>query len=403
MTQKLFQRVFLIVMDGVGVGAAPDAAAFGDEGSCTLGHVAANAELHLPTLLSLGLGNIEGSGSSLLPADSPEGFFGRLTEASLAKDTTTGQWELMGVIRQRAPRSYPNGFPRELVEEFSRRIGREVLGNRPASGTEIIAELGAEHVRTGAVIVYTSADSVFQIAAHKDVVPLDELYRICGIARELMQNEWEVDRVIARPFIGDSEQGFVRTAERRDFSLAPPYNYLDLLSEAGVRVVLIGKLEDIFAGRGFDESMHTSCSEETGQALSELKRIGRPGFYLANFIDFDMLYGHRNNTEGFADALCAFDRWLTGFIADWPATDLLILTADHGNDPTTPSTDHSRECVPLLVYHTLPVGAGVLRDLGTRRTFADVGATVALCFGRKKPEDLAGDDFCANISVGAEK
>lgn len=394
---KHFKRVFLLVMDSVGIGEAPDAADFGDEGCCTLGHVAGQAELRLPTLLSLGLGNIVAPAPGLQAVEHPLAFFGRMAEASPAKDTTTGHWELMGVIRQCAPPTYPDGFPPELIEEFSRQIGRGVLGNKAASGTEIIVELGPEHSRTGAVIVYTSADSVFQVAAHKDIVPLNELYRICRVARELTHGECQVDRVIARPFTGNAETGFTRTSERRDYSLPPPYNYLDVLLEAGVSVTLVGKLDDVFAGRGYQRSLHTTGNAETGSALMELKDTGAGGFYFANFIDFDMLYGHRNDVAGYARALNEFDCWLAGFLAGWRPGDLLILTADHGNDPTTASTDHSRELVPLLVYHSRSMGSVVIRDLGTRMSFADAGATVAACLGVSRPVELAGEHFCDNI------
>jgi phosphopentomutase len=384
-------------MDSVGIGEAPDAANFGDMGCNTLGHVAAQAELSLPALLSLGLGNIVAPAPGLQAVERPLGFYGRMAEASPAKDTTTGHWELMGVIRQCAPPTYPDGFPPELIEEFSGRIGRGVLGNKAASGTEIMSELGQEQLRTGAVIVYTSADSVFQVAAHKDIVPLDELYGICRVARELTYGEYQVDRVIARPFVGSAKAGFTRTSERRDYSRPPPYNYLDALIEARVLVTLVGKLDDIFAGRGYRRSLHTTCNIDTGSALMELKDTGAEGFYFANFIDFDMLYGHRNDVVGYARALNEFDCWLTGFLADWRVGDLLILTADHGNDPTTASTDHSREFVPLLVYHSGSVGNTAIRDLGTRDSFADAGATVAACLGVSKPAELAGEDFCANI------
>ena len=391
-----FKRVFLIVMDSVGIGEAPDAADFGDEGCNTLGHIAERAELQLPTLMSLGLGNIVAPVPGLQAVEYPSAFYGRMAGASAAKDTTTGHWELMGVIRRSAPSTYPDGFPPDLIEDFSRQIGRGVLGNKAASGTEIVAELGPEHMRTGAVIVYTSADSVFQVAAHKDVVPLDELYSICRVARELTYGEYPVDRVIARPFVGNAEKGFTRTPERRDYSRPPPYNFLDALIEARVFVTLVGKLDDIFAGRGYRRSLHTTCNIETGGALMELKETGADGFYFANFIDFDMLYGHRNDVAGYARALNEFDRWLAGFLADWRTGDLLILTADHGNDPTTSSTDHTREFVPLLVYHSHS-SDGELLDLGTRRSFADAGATVAACLGVSKPAELAGEDFCANI------
>ena len=398
-----FRRVFLIVMDGVGIGALPDADAYGDAGSCTLGALTA-CGLRIPTLESLGIGNIPGAPSGIPPARPARAFFGRLAEQSPGKDSTTGHWELMGVVRESMPRTFPHGFPRGLIQEFSRRIGRGVLGNRAASGTEIIAQLGCEHIRTGSVIVYTSADSVFQVAAHKDVVPLEELYRICQLARELLHGEYAVDRVIARPFVGSGESGFQRTKERRDFSLPPPRNCLDTLVEAGVEVTLVGKLEDMFAGRGFTRSFRTACNDETAGELSRLRRDGGGGFYFANFIDFDMLYGHRNDVEGFAKALSAFDGWLASFTDEWFDGDLLLLTADHGNDPATPSTDHSREYVPLLVFRGEPLPGLAVADLGTRKTFADVGATIVRCLGIDQPgSPLAGQDFYANITAGLRR
>jgi len=393
-TRNFHNRLFLLVMDSVGIGAAPDAGDFGDSGSATLQHILAEAAPVLPTLAGLGLGNIMREPGLLPPAPSPLASFGRLQPAGAAKDTTTGHWELMGVIRKTAPRTYPGGFPPELVEELERRIGRGVLGNKPASGTEIIEELGAEHLQTGKVIGYTSADSVLQVAAHEEVVPPEELYRICRIARDLTHGEYEVDRVIARPFVGAPEVGFRRTEGRRDFGLPPPFNCLDALSEAGVAVTLVGKLEDIFAGRGFSRSLHTTNSRATGDALLKLKREDRPGFVFANFIDFDMLYGHRNDVEGYARELAWFDGWLAGFTADWNPADLLLLTADHGNDPTTASTDHSREYVPLLAF----TGSGPGRDLGTRSSFADVGATALEAFRVNQPAGIAGTSFYANIA-----
>jgi phosphopentomutase len=391
-----FNRVFLLVMDSVGIGAAPDAERFSDAGSATLQHILEQAKPRLVELTRLGLGNILAEPDLLPPVAQPAAHFGKLQPAGAAKDTTTGHWELMGIIRETAPKTYPNGFPAELIDEFSRRIGRGVLGNQPASGTEIIAELGAEHLKTGKVIIYTSADSVFQVAAHEGIVSPEELNRVCRIARELTHGEFEVDRVIARPFTGTPEQGFKRTEGRRDFGLPPPYNCLDALTDAGIPVTLVGKLEDIFAGRGFSRSLHTTNSRATGDALHELKRSGESGLVFANFIDFDMLYGHRNDMKGYAAELEWFDGWLAGFVADWSALDLVIITADHGNDPTTSSTDHSREYVPLLVFpRAASESAGC--DLGTRSSFADVGATVLQSFGVTPDKRLAGESFYANI------
>jgi len=382
-------------MDSVGVGAAPDAESFGDEGAATLQHIAENASLAIPTLLGLGLGNILRNHPKLPPAAAPTAFFGKMVEASPAKDTSTGHWEMMGVIRQQPPKVYPQGFPADFVTALSKETGRQFLGNKAASGTEIIAELGAEHMQTGCPILYTSADSVLQIAAHVDIIPLEELYRICRIARKLARDDWEVDRVIARPFVGSSESGFTRTEDRRDFSIPPPRNYLDLMSESGVPVTLVGKLEDVFAGRGFSASFHTHSNQQTATAVTELLVSFEEGMVFANFIDFDMLYGHRNDTAGYAGALEEFDRWLGEILGNWSVGDLLILTADHGNDPTYPGTDHTRECVPLLVFHRAHIGRGFVHNLGVRQSFADLGATVVENFGLEP--SLRGRSFLADI------
>lgn len=390
-----FKRVFILVMDSVGVGAAPDAERFGDQGAATLQHIAENTDLTIPVLLDLGLGNVLRNHPGLPPAAAPKAFFGKMAEASAGKDTTTGHWEMMGIIRKQPPRVYPQGFPADFMAALAEQTGRRFLGNRPASGTEIVSELGVEHLRTGAPIIYTSADSVLQVAAHTGAVPLDELYRICEIARELAQDSWEVDRVIARPFVGSAEAAFIRTEDRRDFSIPPPRNYLDLMTEAGVPVTLVGKLEDVFAGRGFTTSFHTRSNEETAVAMTELLVGSEGGLVFANFIDFDMLYGHRNDTQGYAGALEEFDRWLGEVLQNWAVGDLLILTADHGNDPTYPGTDHTREYVPLLAYHRVPIGGGFLRNLGIRQSFADLGATVVDNFGLEP--SLAGRSFLADI------
>ncbi len=391
-TWSPFRRVFLIVLDGVGAGESPDAAAYGDAGSSTLCNLSRAARLELPTLLSLGLGNIEGLGECFPPATHPLAAFGRMLAASPAKDTTTGHWELMGIVRKRAPQTFPHGFPPELMAELSRITGSRFIGNEVASGTEFIQRLGDEHMRTGALIIYSSADSVMQIAAHEEIVPLKKLYRICKEARQLMQGEYEVDRIIARPFIGDKENGFTRTLNRRDFSIPPPPNFLDSLVAEGVEVTLIGKLDDVFAGRGFTRGTHTACNADTASALQD--DMGRSdGFWFVNFIDFDMLYGHRNETLGFALALNEFDEWLGGFLPQLLLADLLIITADHGNDPTTASTDHSREYVPLLAF--TPGAPGVA--LGTRATFADAGATALSALGVEPAHGLAGESFCGSI------
>lgn len=372
-----FERVFLVVLDSLGVGELPDAAEYGDEGSDTLGNLARAVPLRLPNLARLGLGNI-GAFEGVPPAPSPLACYGRSALASPGKDTTTGHWEMAGIRLARPFPTYPGGFPAGIIREFERRIGREVLGNVPASGTEIIERLGEEHIRTGRPIVYTSADSVFQVAAHEEVIPLPELYRICGIARELLRGEHEVGRVIARPFLG-RPGAFVRDHQnRRDYAVAPPRGMLlDRLAEAGVPVCAVGKIYDIFLGRGISEHRKT---RDNAHGMAEILRAAGSfprGLVFANLVDFDSLYGHRNDAWGFARALEAVDAWLPGLLDRLRGDDLLILTADHGNDPTTPSTDHSREYVPLLVYGPR-ARHGV--DLGTRRSLADVGQTVAANF-----------------------
>lgn len=394
---KSVNRIILIVLDSVGAGALPDASEYGDEGSDTLGNIAnAVGGLHLPHLGQLGLGNLHHI-AGVPPASHPAGAYGRMGEISKGKDTTIGHWELTGIYSPRPLPTYPNGFPREIIETFEKRIGRKVLGNKPASGTVIIEELGPEHMRTGYPIVYTSADSVFQIAAHEEVIPVEELYRFCRIARELLVGEHNVGRVIARPFIGEPGH-FVRTDRRRDFSAPPPApTILDRLIEAGYPVLGIGKIEDIFAGQGISEAVHTHDNMDgVNQTLAGMRRLPR-GMIFTNLVDFDMRYGHRNNPRGYADALEEFDRRLPEILAALRPTDLLILTADHGCDPTTPSTDHSREYVPLLVAGP-HIRAGV--DLGTRETFSDVAATIADLF--HVPPTPYGTSFASEIGLAAD-
>ncbi len=375
-----FDRAILVVLDGCGVGAAPDAADYGDVGENhpdTLGHLAeAVGGLNLPTLQALGLGNIAPL-RGVPPADAPRAHYGKVQPHSKGKDSVTGHWEMMGVHTEVPFPTYPNGFPPEIMQAFESRIGRQTLGNYPASGTEIIRQLGAEHLRTGKPIVYTSADSVFQIAAHEAVIPVEALYRMCEIARELLQPPHHVQRVIARPFIGDSPETFRRTENRRDFPLPPPPNLIDALAERGVGVYGVGVVPELFVYRGFRHAERTQSNPEHHQAL--VRALASDcAFIFANFEDFDMLYGHRNDPEGFARALEAFDGMLAELLALLQPTDWLILTADHGNDPTTPSTDHSREYLPLLIYSP-SVEAG--RDLGVRRTLADIGATIGARWG----------------------
>lgn len=395
-----WRRAVVIVLDSVGIGALPDAARYGDEGSNTVGNTArARGGLTIPNLNRLGLGHlVEGPGLEAVPE--PIASYGRMAERAPGKDTTTGHWELMGCTLDRPMPTYPEGFPPEVIEPFQKAIGRRILGNRPASGTAIIQELGDEHVRTGYPIVYTSADSVFQVAAHEEVIPLEELYRICAIARELLQGEHAVGRVIARPFVGpveeDGPQGrrrvYRRTENRRDFSLAPPRpTLLDRLQEKGLAVRAVGKISDIFAGRGITHSCPAHGNKAVLEATLEMLRTPEPGLIFANCVDFDMLWGHRNDVEGYARGLEAVDRFLPRILDALQEDDRLILTADHGCDPTTPSTDHSREYVPLL-WHA-PGRKGV--SLGTRSTFADLAATLAEGFGVGPLEE--GTSFLASL------
>ncbi len=367
-------RVVLIVLDSVGCGDAPDAAQYSDEGSNTLGNIAhAVGGLRLPHLGSLGLGcltSIEG----VPPVEEPLGAYGRLTEMSAGKDTTTGHWELAGVPVYEPFPTYPSGFPPQLIAEFERRIGRETLGNCAVSGTVIVQDLGEEHVRSGKPIVYTSADSVFQIAAHEEVIPVDQLYHMSQLARDMLTGEHGVGRVIARPFIG-KPGNFTRTERRKDFSLTPEGDtILDVVKAAGQPVMGVGKIEDIFANRGLTHSNHTTNNRDGVEAILQFMEVPSGGLIFANLIDFDMLYGHRNNPRGYAESLEGFDSHLPDIQDALHPGDVLMLTADHGNDPTTPSTDHSRERVPILVSGQR-VQPGI--DVGTRDTFADVAATIA--------------------------
>ena len=372
----VFDRVILIVFDSVGCGALPDAADYGDAGSDTLGNISRHIPLRVPNLRRLGLARVATVNRLDLEPD-PIGACGRMAEASPGKDSVTGHWELAGLVLERAFPVFPNGFPRELIDEFERRIGRGTLANKPASGTAIIDELGVEHMDTGKPIVYTSADSVFQIAAHEDVVPVPELYRWCEIAFELAGRGMGIGRVIARPFIG-SPGAFRRTANRRDFALTPPSRtLLDHVKDAGFPVVAIGKIEDLFAGRGITSATHT-VSDDHGidEVLRAMSTTAR-GLIFANLVDFDTQYGHRNDVAGYAANLERVDARLSEVLAALQPRDLLVVTADHGNDPTTPSTDHAREHVPVFLTGRA-VRAGV--DLGTRETFADLGQTIADVF-----------------------
>jgi len=364
-------------MDSVGAGELPDAAAYGDEGSNTLGNIARQVRLQIPTLRALGLPKVV-TLRDVEPIARPAGAYGRMAEASAGKDSVTGHWEIAGLVLDRPFPTFPQGFPPEIIAEFERRIGRPILGNVVASGTAIIDALGPEHVRTGRPIVYTSADSVFQIAAHEEVIPVPELYRLCEIAYELVGEGLGVGRVIARPFVGREGQ-FVRTANRHDYALPPRgHTLLDALTAAGWPVMAVGKIEDLFAGRGITEAAHTASDDEGMDRIDELlDRVDR-GLIFANLVDFDTQFGHRNDVAGYAANLERFDARLAEVLPKLRESDLLVVTADHGNDPSTPSTDHSREHVPLLVTGAR-VREGV--DLGTRPTFADLGQTLAEVFG----------------------
>lgn len=368
------RRAIIIVLDGVGCGALPDADRFGDQNSNTLKNLAgALGGLRLPNLARLGLGNII-SIPGVLAEKAPQASYGKMAEMSAGKDSTMGHWEIAGVITAEPFPLFPSGFPKELIDEFERRIGRRVLGNVAASGTEIINRLGAEHLRTGFPIVYTSADSVFQVACHIDVVPVAELYRFCAIARELLTGPYQVARVIARPFAG-RPGSFFRTPERKDLSCPPPQpTLLDNVKKAGLVSIGIGKIDDLFAHQGLTETYHSvnndECLETTLKVLNEF----RPGLIFTNLVQFDMEWGHRNDPAGFARGLVEFDHRLPEILAALRRHDILFITADHGCDPTTPSTDHSREYVPVLIYGA-PVRSGI--NIGTRETFADLGQTVA--------------------------
>jgi phosphopentomutase len=389
--QSPFNRITLIVLDGAGIGAMPDAPDWGDAGSDTFGHICESRQLQLPNLRSLGLGNIRPL-AGVAEIEKPRGSYGKCALKSNGKDTTTGHWEMAGIILERAFPTYPNGFPQSVIDEFIAKTGVPgILGNIPASGTEIIKELGAEHVKTKKPIVYTSADSVFQIAAHEEVIPLERLYEICEIARDILRGEHEVGRVIARPFLGEIGS-FYRTENRHDYAVPPPReNLLPLLSENGLDVVSIGKIASIYDSEGVTQDLTAKNNEQSiDQTIKALKDDTR-GLIFSNLVDFDMLYGHRRDTEGYARALEHFDSRWPEIEAAMRDGDLLMITADHGNDPTYPGTDHTREYAPLIVYGR-KAQAGV--NLGTRSSLADIGRTIADNFGL----DLrAGDGFLNSV------
>lgn len=371
------KRVFLIVLDSYGIGNAPDAADFGDEGSNTLATIVKSEKYHTPNMCKLGLFNIDGVEAQPKEKE-PSGAFGRFTEASKGKDTTIGHWEIAGIISRRPLPVYPDGFPKEVLDEFTRRTGREVLCNKPYSGTEVIKDYGDEHVKTGKLIVYTSADSVFQIAAHEDVVPLEDLYEYCRIAREILTGEHSVGRVIARPFVGESGN-YTRTPHRHDFSLVPPsVTMMDVLTEKGYDTKGVGKIFDIFAGKNVQTTVSIKNNVDGMDKTLEIQKEDFNGLCFVNLVDFDMLYGHRNDIDGYANAATVFDEQLGEFLKNMRDDDVLMITADHGCDPGFKGTDHSRECVPMMMYGK-SVKAGV--NLGTRNTFSDMAATVLDMFG----------------------
>lgn len=390
----MINRAVLIVLDSVGVGELPDAADYGDRGSNTVKNIYNSIEnFSLPNLEKLGLLNIDGF-EDLKNSNEFLGTVAKCNEQSKGKDTTTGHWEISGLILDNPFPTYPNGFPEDFIKEFEKRVGRKTIGNYPASGTEIIKELGKEHVETGNLIVYTSADSVFQIAAHEEVVPLDELYEICRIAREMLQGEHGVGRVIARPFIG-TDGNYTRTENRKDFSLVPPKDtLLDYVKSNNMEVYAIGKIEDIFVNKGITKSNHTHNNDEGIEATIEAIKENFKGLIFTNLVDFDMVYGHRNNVQGYADALKYFDDKLPEIIASLKDDDVLIITADHGCDPTTPSTDHSREYIPLVFY-----GNNIKKNnnLGILDTYASIGKTILEML--KIENNIQGESVLGNIIV----
>jgi phosphopentomutase len=386
-----FERVVLVVLDSLGVGAQPDAADWGDAGRDTLGHIAERFGLRVPNLVRLGLANIRPL-AGLDPLAAPEGAYGKATLLSPGKDTTAGHWEMAGIILDRPFPTYPRGFPRDLMDRFEEAIGRQTLGNYPASGTDIIRQLGEEHLKTGWPIVYTSGDSVFQVAAHEEAIPVEELYRICRIARGLLQGEHRVGRVIARPFSGPPG-AFRRTERRHDYAVEPPRPMLlDLLAESGLEVIGVGKIPDIFLNRGISRSLAGRNNQEALASTVAALDTAKPGLVFTNLVDFDMLYGHRLDIEGYGRALEEVDASLPQLLERLDPADLLILTADHGCDPLGPSTDHSREYVPVLAAGPRSA-CGV--DLGTRATLADLGATIAENFGLRLPR---GASFLREIT-----
>lgn len=392
----MVERVFLIVLDSAGIGAMPDAKHYGDEGSNTIGNIAIKVGLNLPNMQKMGLGNITNL-HGIEPAQAPLAAWGKMAELSPGKDTITGHWEITGIVLEKPFKTFPQGFPKDMIRKFEQVIKREILGNVVASGTEIIKELGPEHMITGKPIVYTSADSVFQIASHEEIIPLNELYNICRVARGILQDEWKVARVIARPFIG-SDGKFIRTANRKDFAIEPPSpTLLENVKEAGYEVIGIGKIHDIFTGKGITKSIHTENNLDGINKIINMMNETKRGLIFANLVDYDSKYGHRNDAVGYARALEEFDEQLPRMLEKMRENDVLIITADHGCDPTTNSTDHSREYVPLLIYGSRinPVNVGI------RKSFSDLGATVADMLSVKRI--LYGESMMDKIIVSTKE
>lgn len=387
------KRVFLVVLDSVGIGELPDAADYGDVGSHTLYAASTSQYFNMPNMRKLGLFHIDGVKEKISDGkeNSFEGAVARLAESSKGKDTTTGHWEIAGIISEKPFPTYPNGFPDEIIKEFEQKTGRKVICNKPYSGTDVIRDYGKEHVETGALIVYTSADSVFQIAAHEEIVPVKELYHYCEIAREILKGEHSVGRVIARPFIGTYPE-YQRTSNRHDYSMIPSTTMLDQIKENGLDVLGVGKINDIFAGKGITDTVRTKDNAEGIERLIERIEKDFEGLCFVNLVDFDMMYGHRNNIDGYAKALTYFDEQLPRVIAGLRDEDILLVTADHGCDPSTPSTDHSREYIPLVAYGK-PIKSGI--NIGTRKTFADIAATI-LDYLKIQPQ-VAGTTFLNDI------
>lgn len=391
------RRIILIVLDSVGIGELPDAKDYGDVGSDTLGNISrAVGGIRLPNMENIGLGNITGI-KNIVGVEQPTGAFGKCAELSIGKDTVTGHWEIAGSVLRKPLNTYPNGFAEDIIKEFENKIGRKVIGNKVASGTEIIKELGEEHIKTGYPIVYTSADSVFQIAAHEEIIPLEKLYKMCSIAREMFIGEKAIGRIIARPFIGKVGE-FTRTPNRKDFALDPfDKTMLDYMKEKGLDVIAVGKIEDIYNKRGITEAVHIKNNMDGVDKTLEFMKKDNRGIIFTNLVEFDMLYGHRNDVQGYAQALMDFDNRMPEIISFMKDEDILILTADHGCDPTTVSTDHSREYIPVLIYGKR-IKSGI--NIGIRKSYSDIGKTILHLLNVEN--DLYGESFANKIWNGID-